>query len=243
MAHCHAASFSCSARRVLRHRSSWPPAHPLLLISPAASSRPVNDADMTLSNFLRDPEMTWFRDNLPSARGVLIVPTFLRAGFIFGGAGGNGVLLVRDNARNWSYPAFYTVASGSVGFQAGVEVAEVILMIRSQRGANATPSNSFKLGADASVAAGPVGAGAKVRLGHLGALPLQGTLRRRQPGWFSGFDPRCLELDLLRAAGSAGGYPGQPQRLQRAGRPSAQPLEPQRPELIQGNRPCAGGRP
>jgi lipid-binding SYLF domain-containing protein len=133
---------------------------------PDSSSDPatlVTDADTTLSNFLRDPEMTWFRDNLPSARGVLIVPTFLRAGFIFGGAGGNGVLLVHDNARNWSYPAFYTVATGSVGLQAGADVAEVILMIRSQRGADAMLSNSFKLGADASVAAGPVGAGAQVQ--------------------------------------------------------------------------------
>jgi lipid-binding SYLF domain-containing protein len=123
----------------------------------------VNDADATLSNFLRDPEMTWFRNNLPSSRGVLIVPTFLRAGFIFGGAGGNGVLLVRDKPGNWSYPAFYTVATGSVGLQAGADVAEVILMIRSQRGADAMLSNSFKLGADASVAAGPVGAGAQVQ--------------------------------------------------------------------------------
>ena len=98
---------------------------------PDSSSDPatlVTDADATLSNFLRDPEMTWFRDNLPSARGVLIVPSFLQAGFIFGGAGGNGVLLVHDNARNWSYPAFYTVASGSVGLQAGAEVAEVIVV-------------------------------------------------------------------------------------------------------------------
>jgi lipid-binding SYLF domain-containing protein len=68
----------------------------------------VGDADATLSNFLRDLGMTWFRDNLPSTRGVLIVPSFLRAGFIVGAAGGNGTLLVHDNTRNWSYPAFYT---------------------------------------------------------------------------------------------------------------------------------------
>src|SRR4051812_33156545 len=68
--------------------------------APGSSDDPaalVSDADMTLNNFLRDPEMTWFRDNLPSARGVLIVPQFWRAGFIFGGAGGNGTLLVRNN--------------------------------------------------------------------------------------------------------------------------------------------------
>jgi lipid-binding SYLF domain-containing protein len=86
--------------------------------SPDDPAALVSDADRTLNDFLRDPEMTWFRDNLPSARGVLITPQFMRAGFIFGGAGGNGTLLVRDNPGNWSYPAFYTVASGSVGLQA-----------------------------------------------------------------------------------------------------------------------------
>jgi lipid-binding SYLF domain-containing protein len=157
----------------------------------------VNDADATLANFLRDPEMTWFRNNLPSARGVLIVPTFVRAGFIFGGAGGNGTLLVHDNAKNWSYPAFYTVASGSVGFQAGAEVAEVVLMIRSQRGADAMLSNSFKLGADASVAAGPVGAGAQVQTsdilafsrskGLYGGVSLDGSAIATRDAWNSAY--------------------------------------------------------
>jgi lipid-binding SYLF domain-containing protein len=168
----------------------------------------VNDADMTLSNFLRDPEMTWFRNNLRSARGVLIVPTFLRAGFIFGGAGGNGVLLVRDNAGDWSYPAFHTVASGSVGFQAGAEVAEVILMIRSQRGADTMLSNSFKLGADASVAAGPVGAGAQVQTsdilafsrskGLYGGINLDGSAISTRDAWNSAYYGRQVRpVDIL----------------------------------------------
>jgi SH3 domain-containing YSC84-like protein 1 len=168
----------------------------------------VSDADTTLSNFLRDPNMTWFRDNLPSARGVLIVPTFLRAGFIFGGAGGNGTLLVRDNAGNWSYPAFYTVASGSVGFQAGAEVAEVILMIRSQRGADAMLSNSFKLGANASVAAGPVGAGAQAQTsdilafsrskGLYGGVNLDGSVITTRDAWNSTYYGRQVRpVDIL----------------------------------------------
>jgi lipid-binding SYLF domain-containing protein len=168
----------------------------------------VSDADATLNNFLRDPEMTWFRDNLPSARGVLIVPTFVRAGFIFGGAGGNGTLLVHDNSRDWSYPAFYTVASGSVGFQAGAEVAEVILMIRSQRGANAMLSNSFKLGADASVAAGPVGAGAQVQTsdilafsrskGLYGGVNLDGSVIAPRDAWNSTYYGRQVRpADIL----------------------------------------------
>src|SRR3954452_25631693 len=168
----------------------------------------VNNADATLNNFLRDPEMTWFRNNLPSARGVLIVPTFVRAGFIFGGAGGNGTLLVHDNARNWSYPAFYTVASGSVGFQAGAEAAEVVLMIRSQRGTDAMLSDSFKLGADASVTAGPVGAGAQVQTsdilafsrskGLYGGVNVDGSVITTRDSWNSTYYGRQVRpADIL----------------------------------------------
>jgi SH3 domain-containing YSC84-like protein 1 len=166
--------------------------------APGSSDDPaalVSDADMTLNNFLRDPEMTWFRNNLPSARGVLIVPQFWRAGFIFGGAGGNGTLLVRDNPGDWSYPSFYTVSSGSVGLQGGAEVAEVILMIRSQRGANALLTNSFKLGADVSVALGPIGTGAQVQTsdilafsrskGLYGGINLDGSAVTVRDAWNS----------------------------------------------------------
>ena len=180
---------SVTASFVLAACSSTAPGSP---DDPAAL---VSDADMTLNNFLRDPEMTWFRDNLPSARGVLIVPQFVRAGFIFGGAGGNGALLVRDNPGNWSYPAFYTVASGSVGLQGGAEVAEVILMIRSQRGADAMLSNSFKVGADVSVAVGPVGTGAQVQTsdilafsrsrGLYGGVNLDGSVVTVRDAWNS----------------------------------------------------------
>jgi lipid-binding SYLF domain-containing protein len=182
---------------------------------PASSDDPsalVTAADATLNNFLRDPEMTWFRDNLPSARGVLIVPAMVKAGFIFGGAGGNGTLLVHDNADTWGYPAFYTVSSGSVGFQAGVEVAEVILMIRSQRGADAMLSNSFKLGADASVTAGPVGAGAQVQTsdilafsrskGLYGGVSFDGSVISTRDAWNSAYYGRQVSpADILVSGG------------------------------------------
>lgn len=182
--------------------ASNPPASP---DDPAAL---VSSADVTLSNFLRDPDMTWFRNNLPSARGVLIVPAFVRAGFIFGGGGGNGTLMVHDDLGNWSYPAFYTVASGSVGFQAGASVAEVILMIRSQRGADAMLSNSFRLGADASVAAGPVGTGAQVQTsdilafsrsrGFFGGVSLDGSVIAPRDAWNSTFYGRQVRpVDIL----------------------------------------------
>ena len=82
-----------------------------------------------------------------------------QAGFIFGGSGGRGVLVARDG-RAWAGPAFYNLATASVGFQAGVDVSEVIIVVMTDRGFNSLLSTSFKVGGEASVAAGPVGAGA-----------------------------------------------------------------------------------
>jgi len=115
---------------------------------------------LTLSHFLADPEMTWFRDNISSARGILIFPRVVRAGFVFGGSGGQGVLASRDQSTDeWLGPVFYNLASASVGFQAGVDVAEMVLLIMTDQGADALLASDLKLGADARVAAGPVGAG------------------------------------------------------------------------------------
>ncbi|MGH8801136.1 MAG: lipid-binding SYLF domain-containing protein, partial [Casimicrobiaceae bacterium] len=78
----------------------------------------VNDARKTLSNFIRDPDQTWIHDNINRAKAVLIAPQIVKAGFIFGGSGGRAVLLAR-NGKTWVGPAFYNLATASVGFQAG----------------------------------------------------------------------------------------------------------------------------
>src|SRR5208282_751614 len=122
----------------------------------------VNKADKTLSNFLRDPDMTWLQQHLKEAKGVIIAPEVVKAGFIFGGSGGRAVTLARDpKTGRWVGPAFYTLATASVGFQAGVSVSEVITLVMTEKGLNSLLSPSVKLGGDASIAAGPVGAGAK----------------------------------------------------------------------------------
>jgi lipid-binding SYLF domain-containing protein len=97
---------------------------------------------------------------LKRAKALLIVPSYVKAGFILGGEGGSGVLVVRKPG-GWSDPAFYTVAGGSVGLQAGVEAKEIVFAIMTEKGVNAVMSNQFKLGADASIAVGPVGMGAE----------------------------------------------------------------------------------
>ena len=120
----------------------------------------VDQALLTLNNFVKTEDMEWFRSNLKYSKGVFIVPQLLKAGFIFGGSGGRGVLLTRDpKTGQWSQPAFYSLGSASFGLQIGAEAAEVIMQIRTQRGLELFYGTDFKLGGDTSVAVGPVGRG------------------------------------------------------------------------------------
>ena len=159
----------------------------------------VNAADTTFSNFIRDPDMTWLHGNLGRAKGLLISPQIAKAGFIFGGSGGRAVLFVHDaKTGKWVGPAFYTLATASVGFQAGIEVSEMITMVMTDKGINSLLSDSVKLGGDASIAAGPVGAGAKAEVitdmvsfnrskGVYGGLNLDGTVVATSKDWNEGF--------------------------------------------------------
>jgi len=121
----------------------------------------VDQALVTLNNFVKQPDMEWFTDHLKDTKGVFIVPQLLKAGFIFGGSGGRGVVLIRDaKTGQWSQPAFYSLGSVSFGLQIGAESSQVIIQIRTQRGLESLYGTSFKLGGDSSIALGPVGAGA-----------------------------------------------------------------------------------
>jgi SH3 domain-containing YSC84-like protein 1 len=155
----------------------------------------VNSADTTLSNFLRDPDMTWLQQNIGRAKAVMIAPQIAKAGFIFGGSGGRAVVLARDpKTGKWVGPAFYTMATASVGFQAGISVSEAVTLVMTDKGFNSLLSTSVKLGGDASVAAGPVGAGAKSDVvadfitfsrakGIYGGLNLDGTVIASSNDW------------------------------------------------------------
>ena len=124
----------------------------------------VDAAVSSVDTFSVDPDMVWLRENMSKAKGVFIVPQLVKGGFIFGGSRGSGVLLSKGEGNVWSHPAFYTVGSGTVGLQAGIEVAEIILMIMTDRGVDKLLTSSFKLGGDIGIAAGPIGAGAKAQV-------------------------------------------------------------------------------
>ncbi len=121
----------------------------------------VDQALVTLNEFVDQRDMEWFKNHLKESKGIVIVPQLLKAGFIFGGSGGRGVVLIRNpKTGQWSQPGFYSLGSVSFGLQIGAESASVIMQVRTQRGLESLYGTSFKLGGDCSVAAGPVGVGA-----------------------------------------------------------------------------------
>src|SRR5258707_9826151 len=93
---------------------------------------------------------------LGSAECVAVVPSMLKGGFIVGGKYGRGLASCRT-AKGWSAPAFFVVTGGSVGFQIGGQAVDLVMLIMNKDGMKHLLSSQFALGADASVAAGPVG--------------------------------------------------------------------------------------
>ena len=179
----------------------------------------VNEAAKSLSNFMRDPDMSWLQTHIQGARAVIIAPTIAKAGFIFGGSGGRAVVYAREANGKWAGPVFYTLATASVGFQAGISVSEGLTLVMTEKGFNSLLSSSFKMGGDASIAAGPVGAGAKSDIvadliqftrakGVYGGLNLDGTVVAVSDDWNKAFYGKpVLPPDVLvtRTAHDKGG--------------------------------------
>ncbi len=168
----------------------------------------INQAETTLQNFMRDPEMKWLQQNIGRAKAVLISPEIVKAGFIVGGSGGRAVLVARNGGK-WVGPAFYTLATASVGFQAGIAASEMVTLVMTDKGMNSLMASTFKFGGDASVAAGPVGAGAKSDVtadliafsrskGVYGGLNLDGTVVSSNDDWNKAFYGKpALPPDIL----------------------------------------------
>lgn len=122
----------------------------------------VERAKLTFQKFVSDPNIGWGPNQAKNVMGIMIVPQLLRGAFIFGGAGGSGVFLARDEKTgSWSDPAFYTIGSASFGLQIGADASEMVLLVLTRKGMETYLTTSFKLGGDLSVAAGPVGVGGK----------------------------------------------------------------------------------
>jgi len=95
------------------------------------------------------------------AHGIMIIPGVIKLGFMVGARYGTGILTVRDQSGNWSDPVFVKIAGGSFGWQVGAQSADLILVFKSKKSVDGIFRGKFTLGADASVAAGPVGRSAE----------------------------------------------------------------------------------
>jgi len=116
----------------------------------------IQAAGMVLSEIQGAPDQRIPEEVLGSAECVAVVPSLLNGGFVFGGRYGKGVASCRT-PQGWSAPAFFTIGGGSFGLQIGGQASDLVMLIMNKGGMDHLLSSQFKLGADASAAAGPVG--------------------------------------------------------------------------------------
>jgi lipid-binding SYLF domain-containing protein len=143
----------------------------ILALSPAAAGpagqaagknaadqiKKVEDAIRVLEEMVQESDKSIPESLIRNCSGIAIIPDVIRAGLVIGGRHGRGVLLVRSKAGGWSDPAFIDIKGGSIGWQAGVQSADVILVFRTPRSIENITKGKFTLGADAGIAAGPLG--------------------------------------------------------------------------------------
>jgi len=120
----------------------------------------LHDANRVVNHMRHDPSFSQARDMLGGARAIYIVPKLVKGGFIFGAEGGDGVLL-RRTSHGWSTPKFYGMGSASFGLQAGLEQAELVFIINSDRALRGIEGGNFKLGAGAGITVVTLSGGAE----------------------------------------------------------------------------------
>lgn len=174
----------------------------------------VEQSVITLNRFNSDPNMEAFRDLAKRSRAIIIIPQMLRGGLVVGGTGGSGVLVARNmKTGHWMGPAFYSIGSITFGLQVGAEASEVVMIILTDKGLKTMLSSSFKLGADVTIAAGPIGMGTKattadilaysISKGVFGGFTVEGAVMQTKDAWNNMYyNKEVSPLDIL-LAGSA----------------------------------------
>jgi lipid-binding SYLF domain-containing protein len=150
---------------------------------------------------------------LAEAHGVAIIPNVVKIGLVLGGQRGRGVVIVRERDGSWRAPLFVTITGGSVGWQIGAQSTDFMLVFKSQKSVDGLLRGKFTLGADAAVAAGPVGR----RAGAATDVELKAEIYSysRSRGLFAGvsLDGSALQVDDAANASYYGGIGGAPQRV------------------------------
>jgi lipid-binding SYLF domain-containing protein len=168
----------------------------------------LGEATATVHHMRHDKTFGPSRKLLRDARAVLIVPGLVKGGFIFGGEGGDGVLLER-HGRSWSQPAFYTLASASFGFQIGLEKSQLVMFIMSRKALRAVERSKFKFGAGAGLTVVTLGSAAEgatsgnlsgdiivwaSSVGAYGGLTLNGSVLEPKDDWNENFYGREVSV-------------------------------------------------
>ena len=172
----------------------------LLLVATSAHAGEKEDqrarnAVRVLTDIQAIPESSIPDKLLDEARAIVIVPDTIKAGLVLGGRRGHGLMSVKNPDGTWSNPSFVSLTGGSIGFQAGVQSADVVLVFRGDRGVESIVNGKFTLGADAGVAAGPLGRNASTATD--GELKAEIWSWSRARGLFAGvaLDGAVLSID------------------------------------------------
>jgi len=179
---------------------------PIVLAAPSAFAQSsqqvtVDGARKVLNDLRHDKAFGNAAQLIRQAKAVFIVPNLIKGGFIVGGEGGNGVLMVHGR-DGWSDPAFYAIGAASFGLQAGLEQSEVVLLIMTQKGLDGVLRDEFKIGAQAGISVLTFGSGVEGAIGGVsppdivvwssstglyGGLTIDGSVIRAEPNQDSAY--------------------------------------------------------
>ena len=172
----------------------------LLLVAAPAMAGPEEDARArnavrVLEEIQQIPEQSIPDKLLDEAKAVVVIPDMIKAGLVIGGRRGHGLMSVKAMDGTWSNPVFVSLTGGSIGFQAGVQSSDIVLVFRNDRSLDNVVNGKFTLGADAAVAAGPVGRNAAAATD--GQLKAEIWSWSRSRGLFAGvaLDGAALRID------------------------------------------------
>ncbi|MCC4596488.1 YSC84-related protein [Xanthomonas campestris pv. phormiicola] len=155
----------------------------------------ARNALRVLSDIQEIPEQSIPDKLLDEGRAIVVIPDTLKAGLVIGGRRGHGLMSVKRPDGTWSNPVFVKLTGGSIGFQVGVQSSDVVLVFRNDRSLDNIVNGKFTLGADAGVAAGPVGRNASAATD--GQLKAEIWSWSRARGLFAGvaLDGAALQID------------------------------------------------
>jgi lipid-binding SYLF domain-containing protein len=137
-------------------------AHPSTAADEGSETKRLDKSIETLKQLVKAPDDGIPEYVLKRAEAIVVIPTLVKGGFIIGAEHGKGVMSVRDQTtQRWSVPSFVQITGGSIGWQIGAQSSDMVLLVMNKDGVDDLLTSEFKIGGEASVAAGPVGRSAE----------------------------------------------------------------------------------